>query len=137
MRDQSWTRAYRTPLALLAMFVALLIVFAVTPDPTSGEATDIAPTSEPTAGPDSCPICGIDQECDPSSGQCMFIDHTPPPCIKSANYDEGAGMCLPEGVVAPPAAPAATSDGRTRFPRGIRSDRGSRVEQPDLPGFGD
>jgi hypothetical protein len=135
MRDLSWTRAYRTPLALVGVFTALLIVFALTPDPTSGEATDIAPSAEPSSGPGRCPVCGIDQDCDPSTGQCEFIDHTPPPCIKSSNYDSDAGQCLPEGVVAPP---AATSSSRTgRFPRGIRDGRGSRIQQPDLPAIGD
>ena len=88
MPEPTWARAYRTPLALFAMFIALLVVFAVTPDPTSGEATDIAPTSDPSPGPNRCPVCGIDQECDPRTNQCMFIDHTPAPCVKSANFDE-------------------------------------------------
>ena len=29
-----WARAYRTPLWLAVLFVALLVVFALTPDPT-------------------------------------------------------------------------------------------------------
>jgi hypothetical protein len=135
MREPSWARAYRTPLALVAVFVALLVVFAVTPDPTSGEASNISPTAQPSPGPNSCPICGIDQDCDPSTNQCRFIKHTPAPCVKTANFDDEAGSCLPVGVVAPPAPVASDTGRQPRFPRGIRDRRGSGLD--GLPAIGD
>ena len=136
---KGWTRTFRTPLWLGGVFVALLAVFAATPDPTSG---DIAaePTSEPTPGPRECVVCPIDQRCDPDSGRCMLVDHTPMPCVESAKFDEKAGFCLPEGVPPAPAAPAAsTADPggvrRPAFPPGIGDRDGPRG--PDLPAIGD
>lgn len=132
MRAPHWTRAYRTPLALTAVFGALLLLFAVTPDPDVRDARAADPTSEPTAGP-RCVVCPIDQRCDPGSGRCEFIDHTPWPCVPNARFDEGADQCLPEGAPPPPPAVVATQPptGRTVFPPGIRDGRG-----PDLPAIG-
>lgn len=126
---------YRTPAALMAVFLALLVLFAVTPDPDPRGASAVEPTSEPTAGPGECVVCPIDQECDPATGRCRFIDHTPWPCVESANFDDEAGQCLPEG--APPPPPVATREpGRIPgpvFPPGI----GGRDRGPDLPAIGD
>lgn len=106
----------------------LLLVFAVTPDPTRGEASNLEPTAEPTAAPE-CVVCPIDQECDPASGQCRFIDRTPAPCVETAVFDEGAGSCLPTGVVAPPAP--------TEEPRRIPREPRERTERvPSLPAIG-
>jgi hypothetical protein len=134
MRD--FVAAYRTPVWLGAVFLALLVVFAFTPDPTSGDVDTVQPTSEPTPGPRECVVCPIDQRCDPGSGQCVFVDHTPLPCVRSAKFDEEAGFCLPEG--APPAPqPAVSSDTDDARRRARRADRAGRVaRQPRLPGFG-
>jgi hypothetical protein len=132
-----WGRAFRTPLWLGGVFVGLLIVFALTPDPQSATGAS-EPSAEPTPGPRECVVCPIDQRCDVKSGQCKFLDHTPLPCVKTATYDERAGFCLPESVPAAPVA-AETPDGRTaripgpEFPGGIGGDS---PRQPNLPGFG-
>lgn len=100
MRD--WARLYQTPLWLAAGFIVLLALFAVTPDPARSAGDDGAQaTSEPTPGPGECVVCGIDQECDPSSGQCRFVKTTPLPCVESAKFDEKAGFCLPTGAPTP------------------------------------
>jgi hypothetical protein len=132
--------AYRTPLWLTAVFGALLVIFALTPDPQ--RATGAAePASEPTPGPRECVVCPIDQQCDARSGQCVFVDHTPLPCVKGAKFDDEAGFCLPTGAPAAP-APADTDQDRgripagPRFPSGIDDDNNGAPRQPDLPGFG-
>ena len=90
-----WMRAFRTPLWLgVPSSSQLLVVFALTPDPKSASGAS-APSAEPTPGPHECVVCPIDQRCDAKSGQCMFIDHTPLPCVKTATYDDKAGFCLP------------------------------------------
>jgi len=133
-RPTGWGRVFRTPLWLGVAFVALLVVFALTPDPKSASGAS-EPSAEPTPGPHECVVCPIDQRCDAKSGQCRFLDHTPLPCVKTATYDEKAGFCLPENV---PEAPDPTPDGRTArvpgFPGGIGGDS---PRQPNLPGFGD
>ncbi len=97
MRD--WARLYQTPLWLTAAFLALLTLFALTPDPTRVTSdAGPGPTSEPTRGPRECVVCGIDQQCEPSSGRCLFINATPLPCVQGAEFDEKAGFCLPTGV---------------------------------------
>jgi hypothetical protein len=128
---------YRLPLALGAVFIALLAVFAITPDPDLRGANAVEPTSEPTSGPGDCVVCPIDQECDPDSGQCRFIKHTPWPCVKSAKFDDRADQCLPEGAPPAPAPVATTQPGRIPgpvFPPGIGDNR--RGGQ-DLPAIGD
>jgi hypothetical protein len=127
----TWTRTYRIPFTLGLVFVALLLVFAVTPDPGTGQPEAEA-TAVPTPGPRECVVCGIDETCDPDSGQCKFVDHTPLPCVESAKMDEKAGFCLPEG--APPAPSAAVDPNSPQFPGGIGNDR---ARAPRLPGFGD
>lgn len=133
--------AYRTPIALAAVFVALLVVFALTPDPDLQGAGAVEPTSEPTPGPRECVVCPIDQECEPGTGRCVFIDHTPWPCVPSARFDDRADQCLPEGAPPAPPAPAAATAAPGRipgpdFPPGIGGDPDRRRGQ-DLPGFGD
>jgi hypothetical protein len=131
-----WTSAYRTPIALTAVFVALLVVFALTPDPDL-QGASVSPTSQPTPGPRECVACPIDQECDAESGQCVFVEHTPWPCVPSAKFDDRAGQCLPEGAPPAPAAVATSDPGRIPgpvFPPGIGGD-GNRG--PDLPAIGD
>ncbi len=134
-------RAHRTPLWLTAIFGALLVIFAITTDPQSATGAS-EPTSEPTPGPRECVVCPIDQRCDAKSGQCVFIDHTPLPCVKSAKFDERAGFCLPTGVPAPPAAATDEDEDRGRVPgqsrsQGGVSDDNDGPRRPDLPGFGD
>ena len=128
-------RAYRTPLALGLVFVALLAVFAITPDPDLEGVINVESTAEPSEGPGECVVCPVDQECDPDSGQCKFIKHTPWPCVESARFDDEDDQCLPEG--APPPPPAATTEpGRIPgpvFPPGIGGD----PDRPDLPAIGD
>ena len=131
-------RAFRTPIWLGIVFLLMMAVFAITPDPTTATGAS-EPSAAPTPGPQECVVCPIDQRCDAKSGQCRFVDHTPLPCVKTAKYDDEAGFCLPENV---PAAPQAeeTPDGRTarvpgpQFPGGIGGDS---PRQPNLPGFGD
>ena len=96
---REWASLYQTPLWLTAAFLALLTLFALTPDPTS-TASDAGagPTSEPTRAPGECVVCGIDQRCDPESGRCVFAKATPLPCVQGAEFDEKAGFCLPTGV---------------------------------------
>ena len=131
-----WGRAFRTPLWLGVVFVGLLVLFALTPDPKTASGAS-EPSAEPTPGPHECVVCPIDQRCDAKSGQCKFLDHTPLPCVKTATYDERAGFCLPESV--PDAPPDESPDGRVprvpgaQFPGGI----GGEPRQPNLPGFGD
>jgi hypothetical protein len=134
MDVSNFASTYRTPLWLAGIFVVLLGVFAITPDPISATSADAEPTSEPTPGPHECVVCPIDQHCDGKSSQCVFLDHTPLPCVKSAKYDDKAKFCLPEGAPAPPAV-SDTGAGRTgpEFPGGIGGDR---ARQPRLPGFG-
>lgn len=114
------------PLVLTGIFIALLVIFAVTPDPSSSNA-DVAPTSEPTAGPRECVICPIAQTCDPDSGQCKLVESTPLPCVQGAAYDEKAGFCLPTG--APPAPSLEPSTGLDDFPPGIRQPRRPRRDR--------
>ena len=119
---REWAKAYRTPVALVAVFIALMVVFAVTPDPRAASANDNVDTTatETTTGPHECVVCSIDKMCDPGSGQCVFIDHTPPPCVKSAKYDDDAGFCLPTGAPAAPAVSSNTTGGTgSEFPPGI------------------
>lgn len=121
---REWARLYQTPLWLAAGFIVLLALFAVTPDPARSAADEGPdPTSEPTPGPGECVICGIDQECDPSSGRCMFIKATPLPCVESAKFDEKAGFCLPTGAPTPVPQPDPTDEPPTleRQPREPRS----------------
>jgi hypothetical protein len=100
---REWARLYQTPLWLTAVFVGLLALFAVTPDP-GRTAADAGPdrTSEPRRRPGECIVCGIDQECDPASGRCVFVKVTPLPCVETARFDEKAGFCLPVGAPTPP-----------------------------------
>ncbi|MEX0874367.1 MAG: hypothetical protein WD646_13005 [Actinomycetota bacterium] len=128
----AWTRTYRIPFTLALAFVALLLVFAVTPDPGSGREEQAEQTAEPTSGPSECVVCGIDETCDPDTGQCIFVDHTPLPCVESAKMDERAGFCLPEGAPPAPTVDPSTIGG---FPGGVGGN--SRARQPRLPGFGD
>jgi len=122
---------YRTPFFLLCVFAGLLIVFAVAPHPKSASARAPQSTAEATPGPHECVVCGVDKECDPRTGQCIFIDHTPLPCVESANYDTKAGFCLPEGV---PAAPPPASD--VNQPGVVRPPTTPRPPRMRLPGFG-
>ena len=126
---REWARLYQTPLWLTAAFIALLTLFALTPDPSRITSdTGPGPTSEPTRGPRECVVCGIDQQCDPSSGRCVFIKATPLPCVEGAKFDDKAGFCLPTGAPTPPPAPAVVeeeepeSEQDTRRPRDDRDD---------------
>jgi hypothetical protein len=135
MAVSSW-RAYRTPFALGMVFIALLAVFALTPDPDLRLADSVEQTSEPRSGPGDCVVCQIDQECDPSSGQCRFIEHTPWPCVPSAKFDDEADQCLPEGAPPAPSTAATAAPGRIPgpvFPPGIGGERRGQ----DLPAIGD
>lgn len=139
---RDWARLYQTPLWLTAGFIALLVIFALTPDPTR-DAADVGvnPTSEPTPGPHECVVCSIDKTCDPKSGRCMFLDATPLPCVEGAKYDEKAGFCLPTGqpTIPPellqtpdefgqlPGSPRPTDDTATPEPT---NDRGRFETQP-------
>jgi hypothetical protein len=131
-----WLAAYKTPVWLGALFIALLAVFAITPDPTSGDVDAVQATTEPSPGPRECVVCPIDQRCDAKSGRCVFIDHTPLPCVPSAKFDDKAGFCLPEGAPPAPAPVVSSEDDRARRvdDGGVRVPRGNR--QPRLPGFG-
>jgi hypothetical protein len=114
---------------LAAIFIGLLALFAVTPDPsrnTAGAGPD--PTSEPTPGPGECVVCGIDQECDPSSGRCVFVKTTPLPCVENAKFDEKAGFCLPTGAPTPVPIPEIepTDEFFDEQPRATRRERDDR-----------
>jgi hypothetical protein len=133
---REWAKAYRTPVALVGVFIALMVVFAVTPDPHT--TSSIAPTSTSAAstpGPHECIVCSIDKVCDPSTSQCVYADHTPMPCVKAAKYDDQAGFCLPTGA---PQAPAVSSDtSGSDFPPGIRRNRKPRQPRNDTSGASD
>lgn len=126
---REWARLYQTPLWLTAAFIALLTLFALTPDPSRITSdTGPGPTSEPTRGPRECVVCGIDQQCDPSSGRCVFIKATPLPCVEGAKFDEKAGFCLPTGAPTAPPAPVIIDDDEEEeadpeVPRRPRDDR--------------
>jgi hypothetical protein len=133
-RLQRLSRTYKTPFALLGVFVAMLVIFAVAPKPRSASARGPLSSSEPTPGPHECVVCGVDKTCDARTGQCIFMDHSPLPCVESAHYDDKAGFCLPEGV---PAAPVEQVN--TQPNPGVRTPsppRAPRVRPPRLPGFG-
>jgi hypothetical protein len=115
---RQWARLYQTPLWLTAVFIGLLALFAVTPDPSRSAArAGPDPTAEPTPGPGECVVCGIDQQCDPSSGRCVFARSTPLPCVESAKLDEKAGFCLPTGAPTPVPVPEETPFEFRRDPR--------------------
>ena len=131
---REWARLYQTPLWLAAGFIALLALFAVTPDPARSAGDDgPAQTSEPTPGPGDCVICGIDQECDPSSGRCQFVKATPLPCVESAKFDEKAGFCLPTGAPTPipTEEPVEEFPERDRIPRSDRFPFDDDTPEPD------
>jgi hypothetical protein len=93
---------FRTPFWLLVVFVLLLGLFALLrgPQPVA-EVTETI--GEPTPGPQECAIaCGIGSQCDPVSGRCVSVEHTPFPCVPTATFDPEAGFCLPEGAPPPP-----------------------------------
>ena len=120
---------YRTPFALGAVFAGLIALFAVAPHPHNTSARAPESTAEPTPGPHECVVCGVDKDCDPRTGQCIFIDHTPLPCVQSATYDAKAGFCLPEGA---PAAPVVQNP-----VAGVRTPTPPRIPpRLRVPGFG-
>jgi hypothetical protein len=125
---REWARLYQTPLWLAAVFIGLLALFAVTPDPgrTATKGPDTA--SEPTPGPGECVICGIDQQCDPTAGRCVFVKVTPLPCVEHAKFDEKAGFCLPTGAPTPVPQPVFTEE-PGRFPGTERESRRSRIDE--------
>lgn len=128
---RDWARLYQAPLWLTAAFIVLLTVFALTPDPSPAAHRDDDTATEPTPAPGECIVCGIDQQCDPSSGRCVFIKSTPLPCVEGAKFDEKAGFCLPTGAPTPrPVAP-------TEPPFDFGSDEPSDPQFPDeFPGMG-
>lgn len=118
---REFAKTYRTPVILTAVFAVLMLVFAITPDPTTAKSVAPESTFEPTPGPHECVVCAIDRICDPGTSQCVFVDHTPLPCVKSAKMDDQAGFCLPTGA---PAAPTLTqNDGTDRQSRKPRKPR--------------
>jgi hypothetical protein len=127
-RLRALSRTYKTPFALGAVFVGLLIVFAVAPRPHNASARAPESTAEATPGPHECVVCGVDKQCDPRTGQCMFIDHTPLPCVESATYDAKAGFCLPEGA---PEAPVSVQNQTNT----VRTPTPPRAPHMRLPGF--
>ena len=141
---QAWIRAYRVPMLLLAVFVALMVVLAAVPDTETTDAEVVArSTAEPTPGPRErqCPVCGIDETCDPDSGQCRLVEWTPPPCVESARFDERAGFCLPVG--APPAPAPVVDSGeevgdpeKTERPDAVERRRERSARQPRQPSSG-
>ena len=128
---REWARLYQTPLWLAAVFIGLLALFAVTPDParTATNEPDIA--SEPTPAPGECVVCGIDEQCDPTSGRCVLIKSTPLPCVEHAEFDEKAGFCLPTGAPTPvPQPPEVTTTEEEDFQGGIDRRPGrSRIDE--------
>ncbi len=128
-RFQRLYSTYRTPFALLAVFAGVLVVFALIPTSQNVSARGPASSAEPTPGPHECVVCGVDKTCDATTGQCIFLDHTPLPCVESAKYDEKAGFCLPEGV---PAAPAQV--GSADGVRPPSTPRAPRIRQPRRAG---
>lgn len=127
---REWARLYQTPLWLAAVFIGLLALFAVTPDPARTATKEPDTASEPTPAPGECVVCGIDQQCDPSSGRCVFIKNTPLPCVEHAEFDEKAGFCLPTGAPTPVPQPEVDpfaedqfqDDETDRRPRRTRDD---------------
>jgi hypothetical protein len=129
-RIQRLSRTYKTPFAMLVVFAGLLLVFAFVPTKGNVSARGPITSAEPTPGPHECVVCGVDKTCDARTGQCIFIDHTPLPCVESAKYDDKAGFCLPEGVPAAPAQQIAPADG-VRPPS---TPRPPRLRQPRRAG---
>jgi hypothetical protein len=134
---REWARLYQTPLWLAAVFIGLLALFAVTPDParTATKGPDTA--TEPTRAPGECVVCGIDQQCDPTSGRCVLLKSTPLPCVEHAEFDEKAGFCLPTGAPTPVPQPEETtafdSDQYPGIDRRPGSNRIDRDRDNDFP----
>lgn len=115
---------FRNTLWIAVAYLAVLLLVALFPPRTASSVRDTTETPEPTARAD-CVVCGIGETCDPESGQCMFVEATPLPCVEGTRFDDKAGFCLPEGrpTIAPPTlAPAV---------------REPEQPQGDLPGFFD
>lgn len=117
---------YRVPLLLSAAYVAVIVLVALVPAPSRDAAQGEA-TPAPSERPAECVVCGIDRECDPGSGSCVFVSPTPLPCIEGTSFDDRAGFCLPEQGAEPSIIPEETErPGRVPRQPGIG----------DLPGFG-
>ena len=128
---REWARLYQTPLWLAAIFIGLLALFAVTPDPARTATNEPDTASEPTPAPGECVVCGIDQQCDPGSGRCVFLKSTPLPCVEHAEFDEKAGFCLPTGAPTPVPQPEVTGLNEDPFQSGgiERRPGRSRVDE--------
>lgn len=111
-------------------YVLLLGLVAFVRPPTTDASEDTVPQPTPVdpSRRTECVVCGIDRVCDPGSGQCVFVDATPLPCVKGTKFDERAGFCLPTGELS---APVATQAPAEEFP-----DSGIGEPNIDLPGFG-
>lgn len=116
---------FRIPLVLSVVYVAVIALVTLVPAPSREVATGDA-TPVPSERPAECVVCGIDQECDPGSGRCVFVSPTPLPCVEGTSFDERAGFCLPEQGSEPTIIPEETE----------KPGRVPRQPAVDLPGFG-
>jgi hypothetical protein len=124
MRGDS-SNPYRLPLLLSVVYLGVIALVALVPAPSRDVARGEA-TPTPSERPAECFVCGIDKECDPDTGRCVFTSPTPLPCVEGTKFDERAGFCLPEAGAQP-----------TIIPEGATPGPGGRAPRaPDLPGFG-
>jgi len=125
--------AFRVPLWLALVYIAVLGVVATFPAKRSAQLVGAQPSATPAAAQSQYTVCGIDRQSDARTGRCVPVTTTPLPCVQGSNFDAKAGFCMPVAA-SPPPAPAATAapvDPFANFPGGIR-----QPTQPNLPGFG-
>lgn len=110
-----WVRRYPAPLVLTGVFV-LALGGSLAASGGRQESTAITITPEvhaPGTTRPLCPVCGIGERCDSSTGTCVLdVATTPQPCVKGSKYDDKLGFCVPVATPKPTPYPSKTLDPR-------------------------